>query len=131
MYFNRTLRSYLLETFLLDLSFFVNFRCWAIDREHMIRWVRRPPTRTGNSLTEQIKITQIIGSLFHFIFWFVIKVISKKTMIFNAYFKNFLWTNCVCFDDAFARFHFTFLSNSYFFWFCDKGDIKQNNDTCI
>lgn len=55
----------------------------------MIRWVRRPPTRTRNSLTEQIKITQIIGSLFHFIFWFVIKVISKKTMIFNAYFKKF------------------------------------------
>lgn len=30
--------------------------------------VRRPPTRTRNRLTEQIKITQIIGSLFHFIF---------------------------------------------------------------
>lgn len=112
MYFNRTLWSYLLETFLLELSFFVNFRCWAIDHEHMIR----PPTRTRNRLTKQIKITQIIGSLFHFIFWLVIKVISKRTMIFNAYFYKEIPYELIAlvFFDASAWFHSTFLSNSYF-----------------
>lgn len=97
----------------------------------MIRWVRRPPTRTRNSLTEQIKITQIIGSLFHFIFWFVIKVISKKTMIFNAYFKKFY--KRIAFASMMPLLGFTshFFQIVTFFWFCDKGDIKQNNDTCI